>query len=315
VVAWGTDGAGDTDVPAGLANVVAITAGWYTSLALKSDGTVVVWGLGNYGQTNVPPGLTNLVGIAAGRWHCLALGTPPVITTQPQSQTVTAGNGATFNVAATGTSPLYYQWRKNGSILTDGDNIWGANSSTLTLTRLTPWDAGIYTVVVSNAAGSVTSLYAVLRVWTPSGVVAWGYNGYGETNVPSGLTNVVAIAAGGMDWSLALKNDGKAWISYDARTWTALAGAGLGYLTFLASDEQLRSIQFWLLGSLGGLNERLDPRCGGIVLSRRHFSPDAYGVLDRGALLRRDRDRVAVAVAVHVPAGRGVSHDSGPPSR
>ncbi|CAM3365433.1 iron ABC transporter permease [Polaromonas hydrogenivorans] len=32
----------------------------------------------------------------------------------------------------------------------------------------------------------------------------------------------------------------------------ALAGAGLGYLTFLASDEQLRSIQFWLLGSLGG---------------------------------------------------------------
>ena len=32
----------------------------------------------------------------------------------------------------------------------------------------------------------------------------------------------------------------------------ALAGAGLGYLTFLATDEQLRSIQFWLLGSLGG---------------------------------------------------------------
>ena len=32
----------------------------------------------------------------------------------------------------------------------------------------------------------------------------------------------------------------------------ALAGAGLGFLTFLASDEQLRSLQFWLLGSLGG---------------------------------------------------------------
>ncbi|MDO8774526.1 MAG: iron ABC transporter permease [Burkholderiaceae bacterium] len=32
----------------------------------------------------------------------------------------------------------------------------------------------------------------------------------------------------------------------------ALAGAGLGYLTFLATDEQLRNIQFWLLGSLGG---------------------------------------------------------------
>lgn len=32
----------------------------------------------------------------------------------------------------------------------------------------------------------------------------------------------------------------------------ALAGAGLGYLTFLATDEQLRNVQFWLLGSLGG---------------------------------------------------------------
>ncbi len=32
----------------------------------------------------------------------------------------------------------------------------------------------------------------------------------------------------------------------------ALAGAGLGFLTFLANDEQLRSLQFWMLGSLGG---------------------------------------------------------------
>ena len=32
----------------------------------------------------------------------------------------------------------------------------------------------------------------------------------------------------------------------------ALAGAGLGYLNFIATDEQLRNIQFWLLGSLGG---------------------------------------------------------------
>lgn len=32
----------------------------------------------------------------------------------------------------------------------------------------------------------------------------------------------------------------------------ALTGAGLGFLSFLATDEQLRNIQFWLLGSLGG---------------------------------------------------------------
>src|SRR5439155_1575908 len=39
---------------------------------------------------------------------------PPTITTQPASQTVTAGQTATFSVAATGTATLNYQWRKNG---------------------------------------------------------------------------------------------------------------------------------------------------------------------------------------------------------
>jgi iron complex transport system permease protein len=57
----------------------------------------------------------------------------------------------------------------------------------------------------------------------------------------------------------------------------ALAGAGLGYLTFLASDEQLRSIQFWLLGSLGGarwsavalvFGTVLAAVCAGLTLAR-----------------------------------------------
>jgi alpha-tubulin suppressor-like RCC1 family protein len=133
---------------------------------------------------------------------------PPTITAQPVNVMTNQGGTATFSVMANGTSPLSYQWQKNGSNLNNNDNVSGANYSTLTLTSLTPWDAGIYTVVVSNAAGSVTSLYAVLRDWTPSGVVAWGYDGHGQTDVPSGLTNVVAIAAGGSDFSLALNGDG-----------------------------------------------------------------------------------------------------------
>ena len=73
VAAWGNNDSGQTTVPAGLSNVVAIAAGYYHSLALKTDGTVVAWGYNGYGQTNVPAGLSNVVAIAAGGYHSLAL--------------------------------------------------------------------------------------------------------------------------------------------------------------------------------------------------------------------------------------------------
>jgi hypothetical protein len=60
-------------VPAGLSNVVAIAAGGYHSLALKSDGTVVAWGDNSQNQCSVSPGATNAVAIAAGTAHSLAL--------------------------------------------------------------------------------------------------------------------------------------------------------------------------------------------------------------------------------------------------
>ena len=69
----GNNGSGQTTVPAGLSNVVAIAAGDSHSLALKSDGTVVAWGYNGEGQTTVPAGLSNVVAIAAGGYHSLAL--------------------------------------------------------------------------------------------------------------------------------------------------------------------------------------------------------------------------------------------------
>ncbi len=86
---------------------------------------------------------------------------PPVITAQPTSRTVLAGGNVSFSVTATGTAPLAYQWRKAGV------NVPGATSSTLTLTGVTAASAGSYSVVVSNAAGSVTSNPAVLTVTQP----------------------------------------------------------------------------------------------------------------------------------------------------
>ena len=73
VVAWGFNDHGQTNVPLGLSNVVAVGTGDYHSLAVKADGTVVAWGWNNYGQTNVPAGLTNVIAVTGGGDHSLAL--------------------------------------------------------------------------------------------------------------------------------------------------------------------------------------------------------------------------------------------------
>jgi hypothetical protein len=83
----------------------------------------------------------------------------PTITTQPVNQTVTAGQTATFAVVAAGTAPLSYQWQKNGA------NVAGATSASYTTPATLTSDSGsAFDVVVSNAAGTVTSAAATLTV-------------------------------------------------------------------------------------------------------------------------------------------------------
>ena len=87
--------------------------------------------------------------------------TAPTISVQPQGQTVLPGESFSFNVVAGGSEPLIYQWYFN----TDTP-VANANDSTLTLTNIDPTEAGSYSVVVSNLAGSITSSNAVLIVNT-----------------------------------------------------------------------------------------------------------------------------------------------------
>jgi alpha-tubulin suppressor-like RCC1 family protein/GH25 family lysozyme M1 (1,4-beta-N-acetylmuramidase) len=183
VVAWGAGTVntglnpdyGQSQVPAGLSNVVAIAAGVYSSLALLCDGTVVAWGAGttntganpNYGQGVVPAALSNAVAVAAGRYHTLALEGDgrPHLTTQPASRTVPTGATVIYAAMAVGNPPLTYQWQINGT------NIPGATAAVLSLPNVQPAQAGDYSVVVSNAAGSVTSVVATLTVQVPLGIL------------------------------------------------------------------------------------------------------------------------------------------------
>jgi hypothetical protein len=82
----------------------------------------------------------------------------PTITTQPVAVSVTEGQAASFSVTASGTAPLSYQWRRNGT------DIAGATAATYGLAATLADSGASFTVAVSNAAGSVTSAAAVLTV-------------------------------------------------------------------------------------------------------------------------------------------------------
>jgi hypothetical protein len=119
---------------------------------------------GDYTVT-VMNGLGNTVTSFSAR---LAL-TDPQITGQPQSRTNNYGTTATFQVTATGTGPLRYQWRKEGvGDLTDGGNILGSRSNVLAISTVALADAGTYSVIVSNGLGvTAESAPAQLTVLDP----------------------------------------------------------------------------------------------------------------------------------------------------
>ncbi len=122
--------------------------------------------------------VTNDVGTANSDAAMLTVITPPSIGTPPASQLVNAGATATFQVAASGTAPLSYQWLKNTV------NLPGAIAATLVLNNVQAADAGAYSVVVTNTGGSATSAAATLTVADPGLLVTALFPANASTNMP-----------------------------------------------------------------------------------------------------------------------------------
>ena len=158
--------------------------------------------------------VSNSVGNVTSNAATLTVNAAPVapsITTQPSSVTITTGQTATFSVTATGTAPLSYQWKKNGT------SISGATSTSYTTPAETTADNGAqFTVVITNSAGNVTSNAATLTVNAPppgaltpsttslsfNNVTVGSNSSLGMTLTNSGSTNItvsnVTISGAGL---------------------------------------------------------------------------------------------------------------------
>jgi hypothetical protein len=216
-------------------NWQSVAAGAYHTVAVRTDRTLWAWGENESGQlgdgttesTNSPAQIgsaTNWQTVAAGDEHTVAVRTDgtlwawgdnengqlgdgtgwrvipgkigaPVILVHPASLTNGSGTTAIFGVTASGSQPLVYQWRKDGTNLADGGNFVGVATSDLTLAAVQSSDQGEYNVVVTNSYGSVTSSVAILTV----------QNG-GNPPLPAYLTTAGRLVNGSFQFAFTNSN-------------------------------------------------------------------------------------------------------------
>jgi uncharacterized delta-60 repeat protein len=205
-------------------------------------------------------------------WNAAANATPPSIDNQPRSQTIILFQQAAFGVIASGTAPLIYQWRK------DGLPISSASNDQIVIAHAQFSDVGRYSVVVSNADGSVSSGEAVLTVNSPKvGDVDFSFT-FG-----SSINGTVA--------SVALQPDGKVLIGGGFSTVYGTARGGIARLNADGSTDC--AFMNGLAGANGFANSVVLQNDGKVLIggefttvngvTRNHIARlNADGALDRG---------------------------------
>ena len=159
----------------------------------------------------------------------------PTISSQPAAQSVTEGQSATFSVTASGTS-LQYQWKKNGT------DISGATSSTYTMpTAVAADNHAVFTVVVSNILGAVTSSNAILTV-SPVDVAPAITTQPAAQTVFAGQSATFSVTASGTSLKYQWKKNGTDIPGATASSYTTEAtsnadiGAALAYSVVVSNS-------------------------------------------------------------------------------
>jgi len=219
VWSWGNNSRGQTTTPAGLDDVVQVSAGEHHTLALRRDGRVMAWGGGDYGQAVVPPDLPEAAGIAAGWLHSLVLkcdgtlagwgynssgqATPPAL-----HGVIEVAGGFDHSVALHVDGTLSEWGYSYGAqpplpriVRITGMNLYfGAISEAGTVHRWHQSMASFPTLEPSEALAIAPStindsphMVSLLR---DRGLVRCaGYNSAGQVNTPGWLRNVIAVGA------------------------------------------------------------------------------------------------------------------------
>ncbi len=237
VTAWGAGESGQTQVPPGLADVMAVGAGDRFSAALRRDGQLVLWGDYPEPPKSLPPlksfavgrlrivalgvdgsvhawgvntsqlhlwtdGLQSIlsVGISLDALAILALGQPPVILKEPGSRLFGSGERLTLDVSVIHFGPTRYQWFLNDVA------IPGETNASLTRYFIGSRQEGVYTATVSNRYGTRTTSPARMML-TDTLLLEPGRPGPVDVPRPD-LLGPVRGAAVGAFHTVALRPDG-----------------------------------------------------------------------------------------------------------
>jgi hypothetical protein len=231
VVAWGLNDTGQTAVPEGLDDAIAVTSGTSHALALKRDGSVVAWGSNNQGEREVPAGLTDVVKIAAGDNVSFALKSDGTLAVWGRDGFTLASPPDNLDdvvdIASFGFHGLALE--EDGTVVGWGTNGSGQITMPSSMGQVVEISAGASTSYALNDQGTVfvwgfgpngdTTPPAVSPLWSMlSGggfhalglksdgtIEGWGFSTFADP--PSGLTNLVGASAG-TDHSLGLSGAG-----------------------------------------------------------------------------------------------------------
>jgi hypothetical protein len=159
-----------------------------------------------------------------------------VMDVAPSSQTLPAGGPLAYNVVATGTQPLNYQWQFNGANLGDNGRLSGSHASVLNFVESLPSDSGGYRVIVSNGQGSVTSSVAnvtLTRVALNDGR-GWANNGNAVI-----ATNTVTLTDGATGEDSSSFLNFPLYIGAFTATWTYqdVGGGGADGTVFVLQND------------------------------------------------------------------------------
>jgi uncharacterized repeat protein (TIGR03803 family) len=240
----------------------------------------------------------------------LQVTSPLQITSQPVDQNVFVGTDVKFSVAVFGRPPLFFQWQRSGTNLTDGGNISGAATRILSISNAALADGAIYSVTISNALGSMTNSSNAMLAVTSSppvitmqptnltlspGAVAiftaaavgnlpltyqWRKNGTNladggkiSGSATTGLTISQTTEADDGTYSVAVSN---------ALDYTVSSGATLVVIPVSAPGTRLTSLHFFTGGDDGGApNGLMEGADGGLYGT----TTTALGATNRGGTI------------------------------